>query len=362
MKKKLFSLALGLVLVISLCACSKTTETKEEALNQEYVQTVRDAATKLKTTFKDYVVTTGIEAPDGNMEYIEIQHDGCSYTEYSVDADNNYGTIPYGSEDKISYSLSDWITEDGQYYMFAADNEGKDVIYTLPENYTDCVSDRAYLYVNTILDGAKSIEKYKDMDVNLGNGEEKYSCYKIKVSSDTVKKILGAGSYGVYKSIRDSQEEGSSIATLMNYYLEDLDMNLTFSDAIVVVGIDNNDILKYMYLEVGGLGTRLYLSKAVVATSNPNVRATPDFTGAVAYETTLKEYADYIASFDSYEDAVEALNSNSDSILPDLEDTSLDDATEASEESSENKEVETEVTEESVIDDSSKEPESTETN
>ena len=163
MRKKLFSLALGLVLVTSLCACSKTTETKEEALNQDYIQTVRDAATKLKTTYKDYVVTTGIEAPDGNIEYIEVQHGDCNYTEYSVDADNNYGTIPYGSEDKISYSLSDWITEDGQYYMFAADNEGKDVIYTLPENYTDYVSDRTYLYVNTILDGAKSIEKYKDM-------------------------------------------------------------------------------------------------------------------------------------------------------------------------------------------------------
>ena len=367
MRKKLFSLALGLVLVTSLCACSKTTETKEEAVNQEYIQTVRDAATKLKTTYKDYVVTTGIEAPDGNIEYIEVQHGDCNYTEYSVDADNNYGTIPYGSEDKISYSLSDWITEDGQYYMFAADNEGKDVIYTLPENYTDYVSDRTYLYVNTILDGAKSIEKYKDMNVNLGNGDEKYSCYKIKVSSDTVKKILGAGSYDVYKSIKDSQEEGSSISTLMDYYLEDLDMNLTFSDAIVVVGIDNNDILKYMYLEVGGLGTRLYLSKAVVATSNSNVRTTPDFTGAVAYETTLKEYADYIASFDSYEDAVEALNSNSDSILPDLENPSSDDikeeTTEASEESTENKEVETETTEEgSGADDSSKETESTETN
>ena len=86
-------------------------------------------------------------------------------------------------------------------------------------------------------------------------------------------------------------------------------MNLTFSDAKVIVGIDNNGILKYMCLETGGLGTRLYYSKAVIATSNDVVRDMPDFSGALKFSATLQEFADFVSEYDDYDDAMKALNS-----------------------------------------------------
>lgn len=308
MFKKSLSCALGIVMLVSLSACSSTNSTTESAsLNQEYVSTVANAAQKLKDTYTDYIVSTTLEAPDGDMEYIEVQHGGENYTEYSVDSDGNIGTISYGSSDSISYQLVDWFTSEGDYYTFDVDTDGNDVVYSYPEEYNSYIEDRCMLYVDNLLDNATSISAYDDMTLDLGDGEETFTCYKIKVPSSTVKDILGARSYGVYASLMTSEGEDSSISTLCSYYLEDLNMNLTFSDANVYVGIDNNNILRYMSLETGGLGTRMYYTKVVVDTSNSNVRETPDFANAVAYTTTLQELADFVASYDSYDSALAAL-------------------------------------------------------
>lgn len=309
MFKKFLSFALCGIMLVSLSACSNGKETAQ--LNSEYVTAVKDAAAKLNSTYTDYIVTTTLEAPDGDTQYLEVKHEDTSYTEYSVSDDNEVGTIAYGSSDSITYSLTDWLTKDGKYYMFGSDNDGKSVTYSLPTAYKDLVSDRVMLYANKFVDNALSIEKYDDLTLNLGDGSQTYTSYKVKVTASVVKDVLGVSTYGVYKTIEDDKDTSANIKKLCSYYLEDLDMNLTFSDANVILGIDSDGILKYACLEVGGLGTRLYYTKAVVATKNSNVRSTPDFTNAQTYASSLSDLADYVADYDSYDEAVKALNEKS---------------------------------------------------
>lgn len=309
MFKKFLSFALCGIMLVSLSACSNGQETAQ--LNSEYVTAVKDAAAKLNSTYTDYIVTTTLEAPDGDTQYLEVKHEDTSYTEYSVSDDNEVGTIAYGSTDSITYSLTDWLTKDGKYYMFGSDNDGNSVTYSLPTAYKDLVSDRVMLYANKFVDNALSIEKYDDLTLNLGDGSQTYTSYKVKVPASVVKDVLGVSTYGVYKTIEDDKDTSANIKKLCSYYLEDLDMNLTFSDANVILGIDSDGILKYACLEVGGLGTRLYYTKAVVATKNSNVRSTPDFTNAQTYASSLSDLADYVADYDSYDEAVKALNEKS---------------------------------------------------
>lgn len=309
MFKKFLSFALCGIMLVSLSACSNGKETAQ--LNSEYVTAVKDAAAKLNSTYTDYIVTTTLEAPDGDTQYLEVKHEDTSYTEYSVSDDNEVGTIAYGSSDSITYSLTDWLTKDGKYYMFGSDNDGNSVTYSLPTAYKDLVSDRVMLYANKFVDNALSIEKYDDLTLNLGDGSQTYTSYKVKVPASVVKDVLGVSTYGVYKTIDDDKDTSANIKKLCSYYLEDLDMNLTFSDANVILGIDSDGILKYACLEVGGLGTRLYYTKAVVATKNSNVRSTPDFTNAQTYASSLSDLADYVADYDSYDEAVKALNEKS---------------------------------------------------
>lgn len=329
MFKKIFSLALCGVMLVSLSACSGSNSDTAK-LNEDYVKTVRDAAEKLNSTYTDYIVTTTLEAPDGDTQYLEVKHGDVSYTEYSVDDDNKVGTVAYGSSDSITYSLTDWLTKDGKYYMFGADNDGNSVTYSLPDSYKDLVSDRVMLYANKFLDTAISINKYDDLTLNLGEGEETYTGYKVKVPASTVKDVLGVATYGVYKTVEDDKSTSANIKKLCSYYLEDLNMNLTFSDANVIMGIDSDGILKYVCLEVGGLGTRLYYTKAVVATKNSNVRSTPDVSNAKTYASSLSDLADYVADYDNYEDAVKALNNKSS-----LTNSSTESSTETTTESTE---------------------------
>lgn len=309
MFKKILSFALCGIMLVSLSACSNGKSTPE--LNQDYLIAVKDAAEKLNSTYTDYIIATTLEAPDGDTQYLEVKHEDISYTEYSVNDDNQVGTIAYGSADSITYSLTDWLTKDGKYYMFGADNDGNSVTYSLPTAYKDLVSDRVMLYANKFIDSATAIEKYDDLTLDLGDGSQTYTSYKVKVPASTVKDILGASTYGVYKTVEDDKDTSANIKKLCSYYLEDLDMNLTFSDANVIFGIDSDGILKYACLEVGGLGTRLYYTKAVVATKNSNVRSTPDFTNVKTYASSLSDLADYVANYDSYEDAVKSLNEKS---------------------------------------------------
>ena len=96
---------------------------------------------------------------------------------------------------------------------------------------------------------------------------------------------------------------------MCDYYIDDFDFRLVTSDANVYIGVDINGVLRYMCLEVGGLGARLYMTKIVVELGNSNPRDLPDFSTAVDFSVTLSDLADFVASYDSYEDALDALSS-----------------------------------------------------
>jgi hypothetical protein len=349
MKKKLVSLALIGMCLAGLCGCSSNGTSKSSStssdLDTDMVKIVTDAAKKLSDTYTDYVVSSEMTAPDGNITFIEVAHNGTSYTEYSVDDDNNVGTITYGSQDSISYTMTDYVTKDGKYYMFQSGSDGNDVVYSLPDTYKSYISDRMMLYANDLAKSAISIKEVTEDVESESDDNEELTTYKMVVKSSAVKKLLGASSYGIYSSIQSDSGKDSNIGKLCSYYLTDLDMNLTFSDANVVFGIDQNGILKYMALETGGLGTRLYLTKEVVATSNSNIRDTPDLSSAKDFTSTLSDLAEYVSQYDNYDDAVEALSNYSSDSSTDSEEDSSDDSD--SELTSDETETETETSESS---------------
>ena len=74
-----------------------------------------------------------------------------------------------------------------------------------------------------------------------------------------------------------------------------------------------------MSLEIGGLGARMYVTKAVVDVRNQNVRDTPDFSGAVPVVSTMAELADFVAQYPDYESALSALHDKYDSEYADFD-------------------------------------------
>lgn len=290
------------VAVLLLSGCGST----EKIEGSEYLRVLQTAVDNLSSFETPYIISTVVEASNEYTQYIECVNGDVSYTEYSIDADGNFGTLEYGSQSSISYVLNDWLDADGKYYLFTTNEAGEDTIYVV-DNYKDTIDSRVNMYGEDLLKGVLSVEKIDDMTIDLGQGMELFSVYRCKISSDVIKDVLGAPSLGIYKALKSSAESGSNLDSLLQYYIEDFDMTLTFSDANVIFGIDKNNCLKYLVIEVGGLGSRMYVTKAVVETNNENLRETPDFRGAVPFSNTLLELADYVANFDSYEDALNAV-------------------------------------------------------
>ena len=67
-----------------------------------------------------------------------------------------------------------------------------------------------------------------------------------------------------------------------------------FSDANVYLGIDNNKVVSTYSLEVGGLGSRLYLTKTVLYNGYQNEKE-PDFSNVKTYVSSIEDLADYLA-------------------------------------------------------------------
>lgn len=303
--KKAVSLLLCLSMLFALSACGGDSA----GASSQYTAEIKASADKLSSTYTNYIIATTVEFAGNTQEYIEVVKGDDIYTEYSVSEDGVLGTIPYGSSETIQYALVDW-THDNQFYSFAGTADNGDVIYKFPTNYaTKYAGDREMLFVNRLLAGASNITPKDDIQVDIdGTGVATYKGYQMTVSAKTVADILSFDTQGLYLSIKDEEKSGSNISKLCDFYLEDMTGIWTYSDARVVVGVDSNMMLRFMTLEVGGLGTRMYVTKTVVATSNPNVRETPDFTTAVPLVSTMKEMADIIAQYPDHDSAVAALN------------------------------------------------------
>ena len=302
MKKKLLCMVIFGVSV-GLFGCGNSKEAKE--IDSASLEKVKSAVTALKGSEDTYGVANTVQAPDGNISYLEVRtENGDSYTEYPIDSDGNLGTV---STDKdTGYILSDWLSPNGEFYL-VDESEENTVFYSLPRTYAErCVS-REYLYADVMVDRLISLKDGGEKEVDLGVGTENMHLYEGKLPSEVVKTIIGVGSYGLYDAMKTDYSDNTSIVKLCDFYMQDLEMNLTFSDANVTFGVID-DILRYVSFEVGGLGTRMYVTKTVIPTGF-TVREKPDFSGATEYVETLQETADYMNSFDSYDDALRALGS-----------------------------------------------------
>lgn len=312
--RRLFISVLAVVFLLIGCGNSAS---KGGVSDSPLVKEVRDSAVKLRSENKDYIISNSLSAPEGITEYIDVVSEKGVYTEFPVDADKNLGTLKYGSKPSMQYSLSDWLTSDGKYYIFTSDKTGKEVVSTLPSTYKSYVEDKPYLYINKLLTGVKEIKKADPIQLDLGQGEQDFTCYIMKVDSKVLPDILGASSYGLYKAISEADDTDKNIKKLSDFYLQDLSENLVFSDAKVTVGVDTDGLLRYVDISVGGLGSRLHLVKAVVSLSNANKRAEPDFTKAVDFRTSLKDLADFVSQYDDYDSALNALNAKDNSVITD---------------------------------------------
>lgn len=304
--KKVVAFVLGVIVSVLCVACGATSQTGA-GVNQGYKHEIEAAANKLCETYTNYVIATTSEFAGQQSEYIEVIKGNDIYTEVSV-SDDAVGTIPYGSSDTISYALVDW-THDNIYYSMNTTDDGQDVVYKFPAVYaTKYNYDREALCVRRMLETATSIESIDDLTLDLSTGTETCKAYRMNVPGKTVMEVLSATEYGVYMSIKENEKSGSNISKLCDFYLQNTERARTYSDAEVVVAIDENGILKFSSIEVGGLGTYMYITKAVADIRNPNVREMPDFSSAVPVESTMTEMADFVAQYPDYDSAVKALN------------------------------------------------------
>lgn len=318
-KKKLLCLALtfGVALgtLVGGCNVSKSNN------DNDAMKKVESAFDNLKKLDKTYEISNVMQAPDGNLCYVEICNKDVSYTEYSVDKDGNYGTVAFQDAEDTDYVLTDWVTKKDKGYLLSGDNNWA----SYPDSYSKDLSSRKYMYFDKMIDKLTDLKFKETTTADIGMGEESIDVYTAKVDSETVHSILGIGSEQIYKSVKEDTDN-KNIKKLCEYYLDDISFTMVFSDANVRLGIVD-DMLRYVQLEVGGIGSKLYYTKSVL-TKEIDVRDEPDFSNTDTYESTLKQMADYVAKYDSYEEAMKALNESNEKISGTGDTTSKPNSTE----------------------------------
>ncbi len=302
----IYPIILTLVVFVSLLlTCILCThDSRKSVMHSAEYKELNKAYKALKKYDDMYIVTTQIAGTD-TTNYIEVvMKDGTSYTEYPVDSNGKVGVVESDST-KSNYLLTDWLDKKNL-YAFGSENA---TVTTLPKSYKDMVSDRVYMYLPEIMNKVTDVSKEKKATQDIGNGEEEFQVYKAKLPASTVKDIVGVGTQGLYKAIAKDYSKDENVKKLADYYVKNMDMDLTFSDANVTFGVADG-IIKYVNIETGGLGTRLNLTRAIITdTSKYQLRQKPDISKAKDYvKTQVKKTADYVATFDSIEDAMMTLN------------------------------------------------------
>lgn len=329
MNRKVLALLLLGALGVSGCgsATSITGTVDKKALTE-----VKEALTKLEEKEEEgYQVSNVLQAPDGNLCYVELVKGEESYTEYPVDENGNYGTIPFQDAEEAEYILVDWQNDSGSY---SYKEDGSWLEY--PTEYHKTLENRRSMHLGQYIDKLKSLEEKETVTVDIGMGEEEMVVYSGQLESGYAREILGVSSEVLYSSILGSTTN-ENIKNLVRYYLDDISYTMVFSDANLLIGVVDG-VLRYVQLEVGGLGTTMSLSKAVF-TRDIEFRESPDLSSTKPYETDLQELADYVAGYDSYEEALtELMSGPSDEEQLDL----FEENTESEEESEEVETVETE--------------------
>lgn len=299
MRKRLVSvMAVAMLGVSMLTGC--TTATQSTKGDTEAQQKVEKAFDTLKNYDKSYQVSNVLQAPDGNLCYLEVVNKGASYTEYPVDSDGNYGTIAFQNRtSSTEYVLNDWVTAEGKGYAMTGENEWS----TYPDDYSQKLVSRKYMYFDTIQKNMTDVKFKETKTIDIGMGDEEFDLYEAKLDKEKTREILGVGSEQLYKSIRDNSKD-SNIKHLCDLYLDNVDFTMVFSDANITIGV-SDDTLRYIQLEVGGLGTRLYMTKSIL-TQDVSTRKEPDFTKAKAYEKSMTDMAEFMSKYETYDEGMTA--------------------------------------------------------
>lgn len=260
------------------------------------------------TENKKYIVSSQMVAPDGQASFLEVYKDGVSYTEFPTSEDDSEGTDDT-KDGQISYSLSDWLTSDGHYYMYQNTGEETGSFFKMPKSYSNVIAKRNTLYKDDIIGGItsfKKLDKKEKLDISEGNGEEEFDVYTGKMESSAVKSLLGKNTQSLYESIKKDYPDEENICKYADMNLEELGMSLTFSDAKVKFYVKDG-MLRQFRLECGGLGSRLSLIKTVYLKLEYSDREEPDFSGSTDYIESIRNQANEYAKYDTYDEAIEAM-------------------------------------------------------
>ena len=152
------------------------------------------------------------------------------------------------------------------------------------------------MYMDTMLNDFSKVEKQEDtQELDLGDSDKvKLTMYNCVLPKDKVARYLAVGSIAMYNALDKDEESSENVKKLCQYYLKDLGETMYFSDANVYLGVDENKVLRTFSLEVGGLGSRLYLTKTVLYGVYQDEKE-PDFSECKSYASSIEDLADYLA-------------------------------------------------------------------
>lgn len=326
LRKMLLSMVLGSCLVLSACSSGGSKSDKTSDVNSKAKKEIEVALDNLKKVESPYLTTVILNNNSESSSFVEVNTEDGNYTEYPLNADGNVGLAYEDVKEDTKYVLSDWLTDDNNLYIVSAsaDSNGY-AYYSTPEGYGDKLLSRKYLYVDKMLDKFTSIKEGKEVE----NNGEKMKTYECTLPSSEVKEIMGVSSLELYKSLKEDKDASSGIKKLCQYYIDEYDMVLTFSDAKVTLGVAN-DKLAYLSMEMGGLGTKMYLTKLISFTEDGSIDTLekPDFKSAKNYSETLNNVADYVDTYEgTVEEALSALSqSGAGTTSEEDRDTKADDA------------------------------------
>lgn len=280
---------------------------------------------KRKDTF---IISTYISAPMGDSSYIEYVTPQFSATMI----DENNMEVPYQQIDLANahYKYNDLI-KDGHMYFFYEESEDENKVvtqtYISPDNYVKECEPRRYMFFDLMKDNIKDLKFEQTTSIDLGNGEVSMDIYSGVISSDIVKKILGNGTVALYSCVKDSTNN-EGLKKMMGWLIDDIEFTLVYSDAKILVGVVD-DTLAYVNLEIGGLGTKMYVTKCYIENTDAvkNIEM-PSIEGAVTYENLYADYADMALNFDSMEEMYNALYNTNNTITEDELQQMLDNAVE----------------------------------
>lgn len=169
------------------------------------------------------------------------------------------------------------------------------------------VSGRTTLYMDKYLDSLYNIESKGKQTIETDAGSFEYTVYTANIPSSVVKDVCGIDTLGLYKHVKDDNSDNDNIGKLMDVYINNLDDTLTFSKGTISFGIDGNGVLTYVQLSAGGLGTSMKYTKEIVLNPSLDFRSLPDFSQSKEFIDNITDLANYVAKYDSYDDAMKAL-------------------------------------------------------